>query len=116
MTETHQDFQIYKGEAKTIRDTVLDENGGLVPLGSCTMIYRMGRSARATAWLIEKTFPGDIEVVSPGIMTVPITHADTVELAAGDYYHEVRVYDAFGHEIVVTTGAFKLLESLTNSA
>lgn len=113
MTVENQLLTLWQGEDKSIIVSLTDADGN--PYGSTaalTFLYRVTTAAENRSAIIEKTTGSGI-TNGTNEVTIALDKADTDDLDAGDYYHELRVTDGSGNEDVVFDGIFRLEPSAT---
>lgn len=113
MTVENQLLTIWQGEDKSIPVALVDADGN--PYGSTAsldFLYRVTTEAADRSAIIEKTTGSGI-TNGTSLATITLDKADTANLDAGDYYHEMRVIDGSGEEDVVFIGIFRLEASAT---
>lgn len=119
MVMTNQNDSMYAGNNHTIRFTVKDQDtGGSGPknLSGFSVRYalcRIGSSGDVLKTPIFEHNTGNAAQVlvtdaTNGIVEVYLVNADTVTLAAGDYYHELELYSSAPFSLVVATGTLTI--------
>jgi hypothetical protein len=119
MVVTNQNDSMYAGNNHTTKFTIKDQDTPGSPaknLSGLSVRYALCRIGSSGDVLKTPIFehttanPAQVLVTDAmnGIVEVYFVHADTVDLAAGDYYHEVELYDATPFSLVVATGTMTI--------
>ncbi len=95
MSENSQVY-MYKGDDKTLRVTVADQDSIAIDLLDCSLRFSLKALATDETPLIEKTTVDSAEIAiipptSQGIAEVYLIPADTVDLAPGTYAFDVEL-------------------------
>ena len=112
MTKTAQDTTIYAGDTANLSVTVYDtDNGGYKNIANSTIAWVLFDPDGSGVLLTKTT--GDITITDGlnGRFTVPLSPADTVNIAPGVYRHEAEITDSSGTVSTVLTGDFVIKES-----
>lgn len=91
-----QTVTVHKGESKTLRVTVLDENRDPADLASAVLTFTVKKTVNDSYALITKssTVVGEIDILLPttnGQADITLTGTDTNALVPGDYVYDVWV-------------------------
>lgn len=124
MVQTDQDDEMYAGNKRVLRYTVLDEDNGNIAfdLSSYTIKWAISRLDQngnfLTTPVLEKhsTVPGEITVsgADNNIASVLLVGADTDDLS-GDFYIELEVFDVSLESVVVATGKLTINRNVVNT-
>lgn len=116
MTAQQQDFEVFSGNDKVLRCTLVDDAGAPVSLaGILGAEWALAKTATGTA-KITKTLGAGIAVFNEdgGVLDVTVTD-DDLEPLAGEYYHELRVTDSSGKKTTVLYGDVTIFPNLVRS-
>lgn len=110
---------IFKGESKTLRLTVLDQDRQPVDLDSTKLTMTVKNSLCDNTVIFDKDSdtPTEIAIQVPstnGIANIMIDPADTADLEAKDYVFDIWVELSTGeHKPVIKPGIFKVERAVT---
>jgi hypothetical protein len=112
-------IDMFKGDHKTLRLTVIDGNGDAVDLAGASLIFSLKFIATASTALIEKTSakPAEIDILTPttnGIAEIFLLPADTTSLRPKVYTFDVQLTDSGGKISTLLRGNLNLLQDVTN--
>lgn len=123
MARIEQNDTFYAGNRRTIRVTVYDDDnpGQRLNLTGLTAKWVLA-SLRADgvtfegAALIQKSTVSGITITNAaqGELEIALAAADTTALA-GDYYHELELFDGDGNGLVVMTGILTIRRNVANT-
>jgi len=111
-------ISIYKGESKTLRLTVVDENRDPIDLNGATITMTVKQKICDTTALFTKvsTDTDQIEILTPttdGKADIKIAPSDTTPLDPGEYVHDTWVVLASGRRgPAIKPGVFEVLRSV----
>lgn len=103
------DFELFQGEAKVIRVTVVDSDGAVIDISSIgSIIWKMGKPKSAPQ--VEKSLGSGISIDNgpAGVFLITLDAADTTGIAADKYSHEARLDDS-----IIVHGTIEIIYSLT---
>lgn len=98
----HETWEIYH--------EVLDDQGAVKDLTSCTARWVLKATPYATTTILSKTAS-----LSNGLFKVSVTATENKDIAAGTYYHEMEVTDAASVVRKTMRGPFVLLPTAIRS-
>ena len=109
MSSDNQNFELIRGQDKTITIAVVDDDGAVVNIAGAAITWLLADELGGTTTLT-KTVGSGITIVNEagGIFSVTLAEADTETLDAGWYYHEAQVEDSSSNKTIVTTGLINL--------
>lgn len=117
MTDYNQNFEMVRGDTKTVTIAIRDKSGNPQPVTGATSI-------KWQAWFrgsvqISKDIAAiaiiDLNGTDDGLQFV-LDPTDTQSLTAGMYEHEAEVVDAGGNRVTTTKGLMKLIkDTIPNS-
>lgn len=117
MTDVNQDFELYVGTALEVQITVIGVN--LTGFSAKWAMSRISSSGCcASAALLEKCSDNATLTITPGtdsLVTFTLDEADTVDLPATFYAHQLTIIDGFDNPTVVTEGTVELLAKIVNT-
>lgn len=120
MAMTNQNDEMFAGNNRTIRYTVVDQDtAGNPPKDVTGLDFRWALCRFSAAGDVLKTPLLEFTTASPskvnvtdapnGVVEVYLAHADTATLAAGDYYMELEAFVTLsGFSLVVATGTLTI--------
>lgn len=111
-TQTPQNFTITSGDSKTLRVSVVDQDGAAVDLTGASAVWAVATS-RSTPILLQKATPASITITDGpgGLLEVTLDPADT-DSFAGSYYHELQIVDNEGRKSTALTGTLNVRHDL----
>lgn len=104
-----QEMAWYRGEAYSITDTVRNTAGTAVAITGWALAFTVRSDFDSDTVLLSKTTGSGITITSGsgGVMTITITAANTLALAAGEYVYDVQRTDS-GSEALLTIGTLRV--------
>ncbi len=124
MASNRQDISFIRGETKTLRVTITDEDGELLNLTGSTVYFRLKQKitdADPAIILKDSGTPTDIEILLPqttltntGRADIKLVPSDTSGLTPGKYVYDVWIALASGAEhTVVKPSVFFIEQAVT---
>lgn len=115
MTATGQNFEMYQGDDKILRVTVLDDDDNAVDITGTTIAWGIYRRTQGNIVLNKNTSSG-ISLTAPGsgIFEINLIRANTLSLQ-GRYLHEAEMTDLNGNHSTLFTGTVLIHKSLINT-
>jgi hypothetical protein len=110
MTETGQNVEIYRGDSKVLRVTVVDENNLSVDISSFNIEYVLYKK---DITYLSKTIGSGISFVgggTTGIFDINYLPVDT-ENIYGNFFHECEITDPTSQVSTVFTGSVTIINS-----
>lgn len=109
MSATNQDFEMWIGDDRIVDFTITDDGGAMNLTGVTDLLWTMhGRGVDVDKVNSVDSTPAVEGTPTDGVVRLTLVPADTSALAAGTYYHELRVEDSAGKFATVTTGVVTL--------
>lgn len=117
MAARNQNFQMHKGDTRTVTVAVVDDDDIAVDLTGATVKWAVANTPTSATLISKQTGGLGISVTDAvgGVFVITILPADTSSLRARTYYHEAQVTDGSGVVSTVLTGKLKLIEDLIAS-
>lgn len=117
MTARNQNFEMHKGDTRTVTVTVTDDDDQAVNLTGATVKWAVANTPTSATLISKQTGGSGISITNAtgGVFVITLVPADTSSLSARTYYHEAQVTDAAGVVSTVLIGKLKLIEDLIAS-
>lgn len=114
MAETGQDADVYGGDDVRLDLTLLDRDGNALDLTGCSLLWGMAPVTENAASLRKSTDDGGVTITDAvaGYAAVTLDPADTANLDACEYRHEMKLTDADGNVETVMTGRLTIRSSI----
>lgn len=113
MVKKDQDFELWTGNDKRPKITVVDEEGNLADLSNATIYWKATRQSDGSTVMTKSTVYGNIDIVSAedGEFIVKINADDTEGIDGGTLEHEAKVITEYGLTNHVTSGTIDLIKA-----
>lgn len=110
MTEEHQDFTMYEGEAKTITVTEVDSED----ISGQDIEYIIADEPTDDPEITKDTSGSGVSITdgANGEFEIELEPSDTQGMS-GQFYHEARLKDGAGTQAVLFTGEVQIRHSVT---
>lgn len=115
MTATGQNFDMFQGDDKILRVTVLDDDDNAVDITGATIAWGVYRRTPETV-ILTKTTSSGISLTAPGsgIFEINLIRGNTLNLR-GIYNHEAEMIDLNNNHSTILTGIVEIYKSLINA-
>lgn len=120
MAATNDTIIVYAGNKRTLRFTVLDAEGAAFDLTGYDVRWALSKygasgSYTTTAEVNKHSDNASEITVTDNVVDVVLVGADTANLSAGDYYHELEIVDGSDESLVVAVGDVELRSNVVNA-
>lgn len=112
MTAKGQNFEMFQGDTKRLRVSVVDDDNVAFPLTNCAINYVIFKQTSKQVVITKTTGGGGITVEdeSGGIIVILLEPEDTENLL-GSFSHEGELTDGTGTISTIFVGSVKILNS-----
>ena len=115
MTAKGQNFEMWQGDDKVLRVTVVDDADVPVDISGSTIKWVIYKRTGENV-VLSKTLASGIALTVPasGIFEITLDRADTLNLLGNSFNHEAELSDASNNRSTIFTGTVAIHRSLAN--